>query len=118
MSDDEIILSELSDEELVQQMHDDLYDGLKEEIEEGTNILLERNWAPYKVLTEALVAWLAVLLNSEALAALIVGGVMAAIAIGLGLYGRSRMSSFSLTPRHTVDSIKRDSEVLSERVSG
>ncbi len=36
MSDDEIILSELSDDELVQQMHDDLYDGLKEEIEEGT----------------------------------------------------------------------------------
>jgi methylmalonyl-CoA mutase cobalamin-binding domain/chain len=55
MSDDEIILSELSDEELVQQMHDDLYDGLKEEIEEGTNILLERGWAPYTVLTEALV---------------------------------------------------------------
>ncbi|RWX60953.1 cobalamin-binding protein, partial [Mesorhizobium sp. M4B.F.Ca.ET.089.01.1.1] len=25
MSDDEIILSELSDDELVQQMHDDLY---------------------------------------------------------------------------------------------
>jgi methanogenic corrinoid protein MtbC1 len=40
MSDDEIILSELSDDELVQQMHDDLYDGLKEEIAEGTNILL------------------------------------------------------------------------------
>src|SRR6476646_7403329 len=55
MADDEIILSELSDDELVQQMHDDLYDGLKEEIEEGTHILLERNWAPYKVLTEALV---------------------------------------------------------------
>jgi methylmalonyl-CoA mutase cobalamin-binding domain/chain len=55
MSDDEIILSDLSDDELVQQMHDDLYDGLKEEIEEGTNILLERGWAPYKVLTEALV---------------------------------------------------------------
>lgn len=55
MSDDEIILSELPDDELVQQMHDDLYDGLKEEIEEGTNILLERGWAPYKILTEALV---------------------------------------------------------------
>src|SRR5690606_33174591 len=55
MSDDEIILSELSDDELVQQMHDDLYDGLKEEIEEGTRILLERGWAPYDVLTEALV---------------------------------------------------------------
>ncbi len=53
--EDDIVLSELDDEELVQQMHDDLYDGLKEEIEEGTNILLERGWAPYRVLTEALV---------------------------------------------------------------
>ena len=56
MSDEEdIVLSELPDDELVQQMHDDLYDGLKEEIEEGTNILLGRGWTPYKVLTEALV---------------------------------------------------------------
>ncbi len=56
MSDEEeIILSELTTEELVLQMHDDLYDGLREEIEEGTNILLGRDWAPYKVLTEALV---------------------------------------------------------------
>ena len=54
--DDEIILSELNDEELVQQMHDDLYDGLQEEVIEGVNILLERGWTPYKVLTEALVA--------------------------------------------------------------
>ena len=53
--EDDIILSELDDEELVLQMHDDLYDGLKEEIEEGVNILLGRGWEPYKVLTEALV---------------------------------------------------------------
>jgi methylmalonyl-CoA mutase cobalamin-binding domain/chain len=53
--EDDIILSELDDDELVQQMHDDLYDGLKEEIEEVVNILLERGWAPYKVLTEGLV---------------------------------------------------------------
>ncbi len=53
--EDDIILSELNDEDLVAQMHDDLYDGLKEEIEEGVNILLERGWEPYKVLTEALV---------------------------------------------------------------
>ena len=52
---DDIILSELDDDELVQQMFDDLYDGLKEEIEEGVNILLERSWTPYKILTEALV---------------------------------------------------------------
>jgi len=55
MSDEEIILSELSDKDLVLQMHDDLYDGLKEEIEEGVNILLERKWTPYDVLTKALV---------------------------------------------------------------
>lgn len=56
MSDeDDIILAELSDEDLVLQMHDDLYDGLKEEIEEGTNILLERGWSAEKVLGEALV---------------------------------------------------------------
>ena len=56
MADEEdIILSELSDEDLVEQMHDDLYDGLKEEIEEAVNILLERGWAPYDILTKALV---------------------------------------------------------------
>jgi methanogenic corrinoid protein MtbC1 len=55
MSDeDDIILSELDDEELVQQMFDDLYDGLKEEIEESVNILLERGWQPYNILTDAL----------------------------------------------------------------
>jgi methylmalonyl-CoA mutase cobalamin-binding domain/chain len=53
---DDIILSELDDDELVLQMHDDLYDGLKEEIEEGVNILLERGWTPYDILTKALVA--------------------------------------------------------------
>jgi methylmalonyl-CoA mutase cobalamin-binding domain/chain len=52
---DDIILADLSDEELVEQMWDDLYDGLKEEIEEGVNILLERGWQPYQILTEALV---------------------------------------------------------------
>ena len=54
-SEEELDLNSLSDEELVEQMHDDLYDGLKEEIEEGTNILLERGWAPDKLLADALV---------------------------------------------------------------
>ena len=53
--DDDLDLATLEDDELVQQMHEDLYDGLADEIVEGTNILLERGWAPYKVLTEALV---------------------------------------------------------------
>ena len=56
MSDeDDINLASLSDDELVEQMHDDLYDGLQEEIAEGVNILLERGWVPYDVLTKALV---------------------------------------------------------------
>ncbi|MBV1868810.1 MAG: B12-binding domain-containing protein [Marinosulfonomonas sp.] len=54
--EDDIILSELDDEALALQMHDDLYDGLKDEIEEGVNILLGRGWEPYDVLTKALVA--------------------------------------------------------------
>ena len=53
--EDDIILGDLDDEELVQQMFDDLYDGLKEEIEEAVHILLERKWEPYRILTEALV---------------------------------------------------------------
>ncbi len=56
MTDSEDIdLQALDDSELVAQMHDDLYDGLKPEIEEGVNILLARGWQPYRVLTEALV---------------------------------------------------------------
>ena len=55
IEEEEIILSELDDEELKLQMHDDLYDGLKEEIEEGVNIFLERKWQPYDILTKVLV---------------------------------------------------------------
>ena len=54
--DEDIILSELPDDELVEQMHDDLYDGLAEEIAEGTQILLDRGWEATRVLEEALVA--------------------------------------------------------------
>ena len=56
IDDDDIDLSALSDAELVEQMHDDLYDGMLDEICEGTNILLGRGWGPDKVLDEALVA--------------------------------------------------------------
>src|SRR6476659_313865 len=55
MSDEEIDLKTLSDEDLVKQMHDDLYDGLAAEIAEGTQILLAREWPADKVLNEALV---------------------------------------------------------------
>ena len=52
---DELDLNSLNDDDLVQQMHDDLYDGLKEEIEVGVHILLKRGWTPYDTLTKALV---------------------------------------------------------------
>ncbi|WP_340149564.1 B12-binding domain-containing protein [uncultured Sneathiella sp.] len=55
MEEEDIDLSALDDGELVEQMHDDLYDGLADEICEGVNILLERGWEPYRVLTDALV---------------------------------------------------------------
>jgi methylmalonyl-CoA mutase cobalamin-binding domain/chain len=53
--DGQLDLGTLSDSDLVKQMHDDLYDGFKEESVEGVNILLERGWTPYDVLTKALV---------------------------------------------------------------
>ena len=56
IEEDEIDLSSLSDEELTEQMHDDLYDGMLDEICEGTQILLDRGWGPKKVLDKALVA--------------------------------------------------------------
>ena len=56
MSDEEdIILADLSDEDLIPQIHDDLYDGLTEEIEEATHILLDRGWSAEDVLSKALV---------------------------------------------------------------
>jgi methylmalonyl-CoA mutase cobalamin-binding domain/chain len=53
--EEEIDLSALNDEDLTAQMHDDLYDGLADEISEGTNILLSRGWSADKVLNDALV---------------------------------------------------------------
>lgn len=53
--EDDIVLAELPDDELMLQMHDDLYDGLKEEVMEGTDILLARGWSAERVLGEALV---------------------------------------------------------------
>ena len=52
---EEIDLEALTDEELTEQMHNDLYDGLKDEITKGTNILLGRGWSASRVLNEALV---------------------------------------------------------------
>ena len=54
-NDGELDLNSLNDDDLTQQMHDDLYDGLKEEIEKAVHILLGRGWEATKVLDDALV---------------------------------------------------------------
>ena len=53
--EEDLDLSSLNDEDLTAQMHDDLYDGLRDEVVEGTELLLGRGWGPDRVLNEALV---------------------------------------------------------------
>jgi methanogenic corrinoid protein MtbC1 len=55
MSDHDLDLSALSDDDLVEQMYDDLYDGMADEITDRTRILLSRKWSPQRVLNDALV---------------------------------------------------------------
>ncbi len=64
VEDEDIVLAELSDSELAEQMHDDLYDGLAEEIAAGTQILLDRDWEAKKVLEAALVAGMNVVIDA------------------------------------------------------
>jgi methylmalonyl-CoA mutase cobalamin-binding domain/chain len=52
---DSFDLNTLNDQELTEQVHDDLYNGLKDEIVQATNIFLKRGWGPDKVLNDALV---------------------------------------------------------------
>ena len=55
MAENDIDLASLGDDDLAQQIFDDLYDGLNDEVSEGVQILLGRGWTPYDVLTKALV---------------------------------------------------------------
>ena len=54
-ADAEFNLRDLNDQELTEQVHDDLYNGLKAEVEEATHIFLERGWNAEKTLNDALV---------------------------------------------------------------
>ncbi|MNY00327.1 Methionine synthase [compost metagenome] len=54
-NEEDFDLNDLPDDELVEQVHDDLYNGLREEVVESTEILLARGWSASKVLDEALV---------------------------------------------------------------
>jgi len=70
------------------------------------------------VLVDALVKWLATVVHSEALAALIVGGVLLVVAVVLALVGRNAMSLSALAPVRTSRQVRQDARALSERVSG
>lgn len=69
------------------------------------------------VLILALVKGLAILLHSETLSALVVGGVFAVIAIGLALWGRSKASLSGLEPIQTERQVRQDVAIITERMS-
>jgi methylmalonyl-CoA mutase cobalamin-binding domain/chain len=54
-AEDDLDLNTLDDDELVEQVHDDLYNGLKDEVVDATHIFLRRGWGPDRVLNDALV---------------------------------------------------------------
>jgi uncharacterized membrane protein YqjE len=73
--------------------------------------------ATLMLLTESVVEWLARVVSSRALAAFLVAVGTAIFAIGFALWGRAKMNSASMTPTHTARSLRRDAEVVNERVS-
>jgi len=56
MSDEEIDLQTMSDDEIYELMKEDLYDGYAEEIAEEVQVMLARGHEPYAILTNGLVA--------------------------------------------------------------
>jgi methylmalonyl-CoA mutase cobalamin-binding domain/chain len=52
---EELDLTTLNDDELKEQMWDDLYDGLLEELEEGTREFLARGWSAPDIMDKALI---------------------------------------------------------------
>ena len=60
---DELDLSQLSLQELYEQMGDDLYDGLEEEVVAEVNEALARGIVPYEVLTKGLIAGMEIVGN-------------------------------------------------------
>lgn len=70
------------------------------------------------VLIDAFVKWLATIVGSEWLAALIVGGTLFVLAAGMALWARSVLSLSTLAPTRTTRQVRQDAQALSERVSG
>jgi len=70
------------------------------------------------VLIGSLVKFVATLVGSEWLAALIVGGAMLLVAVILAVIGAKSMSVSNLAPTRTTRQVRQDARALSERVSG
>lgn len=66
------------------------------------------------VLASAAVAYIAANGLSVGLSALIVGGILIAVAIGFAFAGKSRLSADALTPERTAESIRDDIAALKE----
>lgn len=69
-------------------------------------------------LTQAAVYGLVLVVHREWLAALIVGGALALIAGVMVVIGKNKLSAAGLLPSRTIHSLRRDGDVLAERVSG
>lgn len=70
------------------------------------------------VLIGALVKFVATLVGSEWLAALLVGGGMLLVAVVLGVIGARAMALSNLAPTRTSRQVRQDARALTERVSG
>ncbi|HEV2542345.1 MAG TPA: phage holin family protein [Methylobacterium sp.] len=70
------------------------------------------------VLIGALVKYVATLVGSEWLAALLVGGGLLLVAVVLGIIGARSMSLSNLAPTRTTRQVRQDARALTERVSG
>ncbi|MCJ2009323.1 phage holin family protein [Methylobacterium sp. J-092] len=70
----------------------------------------------FLVLVDALVKWLATVVGSEALSALIIGVVFLVIGIVLALTARRRFSLNGLMPTRTGQQLRQDAAVIKEHV--
>ena len=70
----------------------------------------------FLVLVDALVKWLATIVGSEALAALIVGVVFLVIGVVLTLIAKSRFSLGALVPTRTGRQLRQDATIIKEHV--
>ncbi|MDC0737851.1 phage holin family protein [Cognatishimia sp. SS12] len=66
------------------------------------------------VLAAALVAWIAAAGISAGLSALIVGGILLAVAAVLVVIGKSRLDADALMPKRTIRNVQKDAHSIKE----